>query len=153
VGYPKFSRFLLLCLYSALASAIALAESPTPAPALYPLYYYTSAALRTPTPTSHRNASTPHTPVPTPYVVKLRGFNFIPRRVVIKRNQSIRWIHRQSGVTHDIDSDDGVTFASPDMQKGDVYKFKFVKRGKYPYHCNFHGAAGGQGMAGTVVVK
>ena len=98
------------------------------------------------------NAASP-TPAPTPYLVKMNAFTFRPPTVHIKRNQTVRWVHRQALVTHDIDSDDGTTFASPDMVKGEVFRFKFKKKGRYPYHCNFHGSAGGHGMSGVIIVK
>jgi plastocyanin len=33
------------------------------------------------------------------------------------------------------------------------FSYTFSKPGVYPYYCVWHGAVGGQGMAGTVTVK
>jgi plastocyanin len=39
------------------------------------------------------------------------------------------------------------------MNSGSVFSFKFTSAGNFPYHCVIHGAAGGIGMSGTVVVN
>jgi len=38
------------------------------------------------------------------------------------------------------------------MQAGATYQHEFTQAGQYPYHCRFHGGAGGIGMSGTIVV-
>lgn len=90
----------------------------------------------------------------TPVVnVLMKDFSFVPKRLVIKKGTKVHWVDVQSGVTHDIDSDDDVTFSSPDMTKGKTFNHTFKTVGTFPYHCNFHGAKGGLGMAGTIIVR
>jgi plastocyanin len=38
------------------------------------------------------------------------------------------------------------------MTRGQTFSFTFSRPGTFPYHCRVHGAAGGQGMAGSVTV-
>jgi hypothetical protein len=38
------------------------------------------------------------------------------------------------------------------MGQGDTYSRTFQQPGSFPYYCTFHGAPGGEGMSGTVVV-
>ncbi len=52
---------------------------------------------------------------------------------------------------HTVTADDG-SFDSGDMQPGDVFEWAFDEPGVYPYYCVYHGAAGGVGMAGVIVV-
>jgi hypothetical protein len=50
-----------------------------------------------------------------------------------------------------VTADDG-SFDSGEMGQGDTYSRTFQQSGSYPYYCTFHGAPGGEGMSGTVVV-
>lgn len=52
---------------------------------------------------------------------------------------------------HTVTADDG-SFDSGDMQPGDTFEFTFDEPGVYPYYCIYHGAPGGVGMAGIIVV-
>jgi plastocyanin len=52
---------------------------------------------------------------------------------------------------HTVTADDG-SFDSGDMQNGDEFSWTFDKPGVYRYYCTYHGAAGGVGMAGMIVV-
>ena len=52
---------------------------------------------------------------------------------------------------HTVTADDG-SFDSGDMQNGDEFSWTFDEPGIYPYYCLYHGAAGGVGMAGMIVV-
>jgi plastocyanin len=52
---------------------------------------------------------------------------------------------------HTVTADDG-SFDSGDMQNGDEFSWTFDKPGVYRYYCKYHGAAGGVGMAGMIVV-
>ena len=86
--------------------------------------------------------------------VTLNNFKFAPRRITISKNTIVRWTHQQSdGVVHDVDSDDKKSFSSSDLRIGNVYQHRFTKKGKFPYHCSFHGDVGGQGMSGVVTVN
>jgi plastocyanin len=52
---------------------------------------------------------------------------------------------------HTVTADDG-SFDSGDMQPGHEFSWTFNTAGVYRYYCKYHGAAGGVGMAGIIVV-
>jgi plastocyanin len=39
------------------------------------------------------------------------------------------------------------------VTSGNTYARQFGQAGSFPYFCEFHGSAGGNGMAGTIVVQ
>jgi plastocyanin len=47
----------------------------------------------------------------------------------------------------------GPIFESGTVAPGGSYSHPFMTAGLFPYHCKFHGAAGGSGMSGTIFVK
>ena len=52
---------------------------------------------------------------------------------------------------HTVTADDG-SFDSGNMETGDEFAWTFDEPGVYRYFCQYHGAAGGIGMAGIIVV-
>ena len=52
---------------------------------------------------------------------------------------------------HTVTADDG-SFDSGNMEAGDEFSWTFDEPGVYRYYCAYHGAAGGIGMAGIIVV-
>jgi plastocyanin len=85
--------------------------------------------------------------------ITLVNFAFTPRRLVVTQGTRVIWRSKQAGVVHDVDSDDGTSFSSPDLTNGESFRHVFKVPGRYPYHCTFHGDVGGVGMAGVVVVR
>lgn len=53
---------------------------------------------------------------------------------------------------HTVTADDG-SWDSGHLRPGDVYRRRFDQPGRYPYYCIYHGAPGGIGMAGVVIVE
>ncbi|HEY8488122.1 MAG TPA: right-handed parallel beta-helix repeat-containing protein [Thermaerobacter sp.] len=53
---------------------------------------------------------------------------------------------------HTVTADDG-SWDSGHLLPGDVYRRRFDQPGRYPYYCVYHGAPGGIGMAGVVIVE
>lgn len=98
-------------------------------------------------------SSATSTAKPKTYEVKISNFTFQPKRVTIKVGDKVRWTDQDDFVVHDVDSDDETSFASSDLEKGDKFQHRFRKKGRFPYHCSFHGGVGGQGMSGVIVVK
>jgi plastocyanin len=52
---------------------------------------------------------------------------------------------------HTVTADDG-SYDSGILQNGDVFEQTYTAPGVYPFNCKLHGAAGGIGMSGTIVV-
>jgi plastocyanin len=62
----------------------------------------------------------------------------------------VEWQNRGRN-PHTVTADDG-SFDSGDLQPGDEFSHAFATPGVYRYYCKYHGAAGGIGMAGVIVV-
>jgi LPXTG-motif cell wall-anchored protein len=84
---------------------------------------------------------------------------FGPKVVTIRVGESVTWTDSGNN-PHSVTSDTGAFDSSPNcptqipscLQKGESYTHAFSSVGTYPYHCKIHGAAGGIGMSGTIVV-
>jgi plastocyanin len=75
---------------------------------------------------------------------------FTPASLHIRPGQTVTWVNNgQTG--HTITADDG-SFDSHIFQPGATYSHTFTMPGRYPYYCTLHGAAGGYGMAGVIIV-
>jgi plastocyanin len=75
---------------------------------------------------------------------------FLPEIVQVSPGASVTWTH-QGKSPHTITADDG-SFDSGRLGPGEHFSFRFEESGTHPYHCIYHGAAGGRGMAGVVRV-
>jgi plastocyanin len=76
---------------------------------------------------------------------------FQPKQVEMDAGGTVVW--QQTGeLPHTVTADDG-SFDSGEMGQGDTFSHTFPAPGTYPYYCEFHGAPGGQGMSGVVVVS
>ncbi|HEX6989562.1 MAG TPA: right-handed parallel beta-helix repeat-containing protein [Bacillota bacterium] len=63
---------------------------------------------------------------------------------------TVRWVVTGHN-PHTVTADDG-SWDSGHLNPGDVWERRFDEPGRYPYYCIYHGAAGGVGMAGVVIV-
>jgi plastocyanin len=75
---------------------------------------------------------------------------FHPAQTEIVAGDTLTWSH-DGAEQHTITADDG-SFDSGLINPGDVFVMTFDVSGTYPYYCQIHGAPGGLGMAGIVVV-
>jgi plastocyanin len=73
-----------------------------------------------------------------------------PKQVEVDPGTTVVWT-QVGQLPHTVTADDG-SFDSGEMGEGDTYSRTFQQPGSYPYYCAFHGAPGGEGMSGTVVV-
>ena len=76
--------------------------------------------------------------------------SFSPREVEIEAGGTVEWTN-DGDAPHTVTADDG-SFDSGTMDPGSSYSQTFDQSGRYQYYCQFHGSAGGNGMAGVVVV-
>ena len=83
--------------------------------------------------------------------VSAKDFEFDPKTITVNVGDTIVW-KNVGQRPHTVDADDG-SFDSGTLQPGQEFSFTFSKAGTFPYYCEFHGAKGGSGMAGTVVVQ
>ncbi|HLZ68996.1 MAG TPA: plastocyanin/azurin family copper-binding protein [Dehalococcoidia bacterium] len=73
-------------------------------------------------------------------------WTFAPRPITVTAGATVTWTN--TGIsTHTVTADDGTSFDSGAIQRGDAWSFTFAKAGTFPYHCTFH-----SWMKGTVLV-
>jgi plastocyanin len=75
---------------------------------------------------------------------------FFPKTLEVAAGARVVW-HDQA-TQHTVTSDQGL-FDSGILGPGQEFAFTFAQPGTYPYHCMLHGAPGGFGHSGTVVVR
>ena len=76
---------------------------------------------------------------------------FQPASITINVGDTITWVN-DGALPHTATADDG-TFDSGQLATGEQFSFTFETAGTFAYHCENHGGAGGQGMAGEVIVQ
>ena len=79
--------------------------------------------------------------------VVIQNFRFKPANITIKRGTKVRWINKDS-TAHTATANNGRSFDSGRLGKGQRYTHTFKSAGKKRYHCEPH-----PHMRGTVVVK
>ncbi len=83
--------------------------------------------------------------------VSIVDFNFQPSSVTVSSGGSVKWTQNGADV-HTVTADDG-SFDSDTILSGQTYTQTFSGPARtVRYYCKFHGAPGGIGMSGTVVV-
>jgi plastocyanin len=83
-------------------------------------------------------------------VVEILDSRFASREITVPVGTTVVWEHRGS-IAHTVTGDDR-SFDSGTVRSGSTFKHTFDEPGRYPYFCEFHGAAGGIGMSGVVIV-
>jgi plastocyanin len=79
--------------------------------------------------------------------VVIQNFRFKPANITVKRGTKVRWINKDS-TAHTATANNGRSFDSGLLRKGQRYTHTFKSAGKKRYHCEPH-----PHMRGTVVVK
>jgi plastocyanin len=87
----------------------------------------------------------------TTHSVSVVDFSFSPRSLTVQAGDTVVWTNNGS-VDHTVTADDG-SFDSGSIAPGESFSHTFPSTRVVPYHCKFHGAAGGIGMAGTITVQ
>jgi plastocyanin len=90
-------------------------------------------------------------PLPIQITVDMRDNTFQPRTDTIAVGGTVTW--RNVGNNSHTSSADAGTWTSGSVTSGNTYARQFGQAGSFPYFCEFHGSAGGNGMAGTIVVQ
>src|ERR687898_1406221 len=79
--------------------------------------------------------------------VVIQTFRFKPAHITIKRGTKVRWINKDTS-PHTATANNGRSFHSGRLGKGQRYSHTFKRAGKKPYHCKIH-----PHMKGSVTVK
>jgi plastocyanin len=111
----------------------------------------TSEAVATPTPAVAEPTTPPDTGGGEVVTVEIQDFQFSPNNITIPVGTTVRFVS-VGQVQHTVTSDSGL-FDSGILTNGQEFSFTFTEAGTFPYFCQLHGAAGGGGMAGTIVVE
>lgn len=82
--------------------------------------------------------------------ISMVGMTFSPATMTIAAGDTVTWTNNSS-LQHTVTADDG-SFDSGTINMGGTYSHTFTAPGTYRYYCRFHGAPGGVGMSGTIVV-
>jgi LPXTG-motif cell wall-anchored protein len=78
-------------------------------------------------------------------------YNFVPKSLTIAVGDTVVWTN--NGMAQHTVTSDGGAFNSGTLNPGATYSHTFGAAGSFPYHCTFHGGAGGVGMSGTIFVQ
>ena len=79
--------------------------------------------------------------------ISIQDFSFKPANITIKRGTKVRWINKDSAA-HTTTANNGRSFDSGRLGKGQRYSHTFKSAGKKSYHCKIHPE-----MRASVVVK
>jgi plastocyanin len=91
------------------------------------------------------------TTVTSAYVtVKAQDDYFDPDILRVAVGTTVEWQNTGRN-PHTVTADDG-SFDSGNMDPGVEWSHQFTQAGVYRYYCRYHGAKGGQGMAGIILV-
>ena len=69
--------------------------------------------------------------------VLIQGFKFKPAKITIKRGTRVIWINKDS-TQHTATANNGKSFNSGLLRKGERYSHRFKRAGKKGYHCRPH---------------
>jgi plastocyanin len=69
--------------------------------------------------------------------VRIVDFAFVPRTVMAKVGQKVKWEHQDAGVTHTVTALDR-SFRSGDLEEGDEFSHLFPTAGTFAYRRSIH---------------
>jgi plastocyanin len=82
--------------------------------------------------------------------VDMSEIKFSPKVIHVTAGSSVLWTNSDP-VAHTVTADDG-SFDSGLVDPGSSVSLEFDTPGTFQYYCQPHGAAGGTGMAATIIV-
>jgi plastocyanin len=85
-----------------------------------------------------------------PLALDIANFQFGGKGLSIKVGTPITWTNRDRA-PHTVTAD-GKQFDSGNLSAGQSFRFAPTSAGAFPYYCELHGDAGGQGMSGLLTV-
>jgi LPXTG-motif cell wall-anchored protein len=83
--------------------------------------------------------------------VAAKDFLYEPKTITVTVGDTVMWTN-EGAAPHTVTSDEADGFDSGNMDVGATFSELFDEVGTFAYFCKYHGAKGGTGMAGTVVV-
>jgi plastocyanin len=89
-------------------------------------------------------------PKAAPVTVAIQVLQFVPQDITVPVGTRVAWVN--DGGRHQIVADDSAFKSQQLTTAQQKFVYQFRRPGVFPYHCFFHGGAGGKGMAGVVTV-
>jgi plastocyanin len=83
--------------------------------------------------------------------VIVQDTTFNPQTLTVPAGTTVTWTNADQAA-HTVTADDG-SFDTGFFAAGQTVSLTFATPGTYPYYCIPHGAPGGRGMAGVIVVR
>jgi plastocyanin len=85
--------------------------------------------------------------------VGVKGQTFSPKRVSVKKGDSVVWSWKNASLPHNVVSAAKSSVNSGSPASSDTYRRTFSKKGSFVYYCEVHGDSDGGGMAMRVRVR
>ena len=85
-----------------------------------------------------------------PVSVAIQVLSFVPQDITVPVGTRVAWVN--DGGRHQIVADDDSCKSQQLTTAQQKFGYQFRRAGVFPYHCYFHGGAGGKGMSGVVTV-
>lgn len=103
----------------------------------------------------YSNPMSPSDGTPPPNTVQVVNNIFNPAMLTVPVGTTVTWTWSTTAMGHNVVPDDGSTptGSGPLADYPHSYSFTFGTAGTFHYHCQAHGAPGGVGMSGTVIVQ
>lgn len=91
----------------------------------------------------------------TGLTVTVSNNTFSPASLTVPVGSTVTWTWATGASNHNVIGDDGANPPSSGAPTNapHSYAFTFGTAGTFRYHCGVHGAAGGSGMAGTIIAQ
>ena len=91
----------------------------------------------------------------TSLAVTVSNNTFSPASLTVPVGSTVTWTWANGASNHNVIGDDGANPPSSGAPSNapHSYAFTFSTAGTFRYHCGVHGAAGGSGMAGTIIAQ
>lgn len=86
---------------------------------------------------SDRPATGPEPPAADGRSVAIGNFAYLPPTIAVPTGATVSWTNGDDS-PHTVTADDGTSFDSPLLGKGQAFTFSAPIAGTYPYHCTVH---------------
>ena len=81
-----------------------------------------------------------------PQAIAIAGFRFTPAELTVSVGDTVVWTN-DDALPHTASADSGA-WSSPELRRGERYRFVPTRAGRFPYHCSAHPV-----MRATLVVR
>ncbi len=84
----------------------------------------------------------------SPVLITMYNMAFAPASVTVTKGTVVKW-QNNDGYAHTVDSNDGITFSSGNINGGNSFTYTTTVAGTFNYHCLIHGLP----MSGVLIVN